>query len=1162
MRKRGGFALIVALSLVFIVFTVAISLQYWTSLSRAAYFQSEAEFQAELSLENQVAADFLRLRQVEARPGSAPDVGLKQSDGFDTDLRLSAGGQVFEKKLPSPAFKKPDRKVVEGQGQQIFKEYQPTSMRPEFRVFGKGRFSLVYSTSFPCAAYAPRGKIDLEQCFPGGNPPEGKKIQGKPEEFRSGVPAVVAAKGLISVSGDFPYGEAYTEEKELKLGKPGGVLAHFGKLPMAEYSGRIDAQLKGAFAELSRADENGDKSKFLMGKAILTPRGIVNCLFSMGEVSLDDVLGALVTPSLNQSMAFPLPVIPTFSTAVLYNELTFHMPFPPDQGLYAPLQKQAERLASEVGGKLNSLGDPLYKAQEKLAKLKQEVDAKVNEAVNKAVGQAQGALSNAQNALSSAQNRVSSANSRLSRVQADLAKDPSSKPAQDAVAAAQAEVNSANSALQSVQDQLAAAQNQVNKAGDEARAAIMAQYQPALDQAQATLNQLAQQVQELSAQAQAFAKESANQLAAALPGDPAGLKTRAEEAVAAIDETLGAPGMNYLALGLLFGHASLNAEQRALEQACFKLALKFVQLIAPGGKLTLRVTSPGEFVKISLDFTIPSVLLDPTILEAAYRLRHLSIKEALLEYLQPILDSIPFNEVRLVNFGDPDNPTDETFKFDNSGTDTLAKGMTSECTWNVPPGRTLTLRGDMVIKGDLWVQNGASMHVKGNLKVVAPAPRSFRGIDNPLSPSGRIFLEPGASLLVDKDLSVEGGSALFGSVVAEAPLGQASALTCAILCQGNVNLKYGVHPGINLDHLFGYFAEKAGGADLLRIQKQVLHPLLTTVAPNAAKIFGPFHIRKPYISSSATTLSLYFIIPGPGPPYPNIMVKVFRVLASAYGISLNAALGENLVTQCDWWIFGDGAVPIVPRVDGETLLQSLKGIRFPVPNVSDPVAFFKQRLQSFVTKVVIKVTTDAISTCVGELIKAVTSVLQIGKQVTAAVGAVIDGVLAQFKTSVNQLIEEMKQEFELAVTDAVKELVEKPVRQIIDDLLHQVEASLERSVLRDAPGVLIQAGGSVTIGESPLSLGMFVARKDVTIGSERCVGSLFSFEGNIKARRLDFLPHFTSASLYVPKAGPDWTSAGWPAAAVEVEYGADCASGKSVDIGPSVYHVTSQGWTQ
>jgi len=1162
MRRRRGFALIAALSMVLVVFVVAVSLQYWTSLARSTFFQTEAEFQAELGLENQVAADFLKFRQVDARPGQAADVSLKQTDGFDTDSRLAAGAQVFEKLLPSPSFKKPVRKVPEAQGQQVFREYQPTSIRPEFRVFGSSKFSLVYTTSFPFAAYAPKGKIELEQCFPGGNPPEGKKVEGKPEEFRSGIPALLAAKGQIAVSGEYPYGEAYTEEKELKLGKPGGVLAHFGPLPMADYGPKLDNQLKVAFGELSKASENGDKSKFLMGKAMLTAKGLMNCLFSLGEVSLDDILSSIVTPSLNQSMAFPLPVIPTFSTAVLYNELTFHMPFPPDQGLYAPLLEQAQKLSDEVGKKLGDLGEPFEKAQQKLTKLRQEIDEKVNAAVNKAVADAQGPLNSAQQALGGAQDSVDRASQKLSRAQADLAGNPGSKPLQDAVAAAQAEVNNANTALQGVRDQLAAAQNKLNSAGEEARKAVQAQYQPALDEAQATLDRLAQEVQQLSAQAQAFAKQAAGQIAASLPGDPAGLKTRAQEELAAIDETLGAPGVNYLALGLLFGHASLNAQQRALEQACFQLALRFVQIIAPGGKLTLRVTSPGEFVKIAVDFSIPSALLNPEVLEAAWRLRHGSIREALLEYLQPILDSIPFNEVRLVNFGDPDNPTDETFKFENGGTGTLASAMTSECTWNVPPGRTLTLRGDLTVKGDVWIQNGACMHVKGGMRVIAPAPRSFHGIDNPLSPTGRVFLEPGATLLVDKDLSVEGGSRLFGSVVTEAPLGQASALTCAILCQGNVNLKYGVHPGINLDHLFGYFADKAGGADLLRIQKQVLHPLLTVVAPNAAKIFGPFHIRKPYIAASATTLSLYFIIPGPGPPYPNIMVKVFRVLASAYGISLNAALGENLVTQCDWWVFGDGAVPIVPRVDGETLAQSLHGIQFPVPNVPDPVEFFESRLQSFVTKVVIKVTTDAISTCVGEIIKAVTGVLQGGKQGAMAAGAIIDGVLSQFKTSVSDLIEEMKKEFELAVTDSIKELVEKPVRQMINDLIHQVEASLERSVLRDAPGVLISSEGSLTIGDSPLCLGMLVARKDVTIGSERCVGSILSLEGNVKARRLDFLPHFTSASLYVPREGPDWTSAGWPAAAVEPKYGEGIGSGKSVDIGPSVFHVTSQGWTQ
>jgi len=1172
-KLRGrGYVLVAAMSVVLIAFVVAISLQYWTSLSRASYFVTEAEFQAEVALENQIAAELLKLRGIEAAPGQPADLSLKRTEGYDTDYRNQAGARVFQNKLPDPSFKKPEQSVQEGLGQQILREYQPSSLRPEFRIFGRSRFRLVYSAGFPFAAYAPKGSIQLQQCFPGGNPPPGK-IQGKPEDFRSGIPAWLGARSGISVSEDFPYGEVYQQERSpqtVKLGRPGGALVHCGRLPYSQgkqnYAQRLQIQLQQARDILTKTAAAGDKTKFLMGKPVLSAKGLVNCLFSLGDISLDDLLSALVTPSLNQAMAFPLPVIPTFSTALVYNELTFHMPFPPDQGLYAPLQKKAEELAEQAGAKLNQLGEPLQAALKKLDGLQRELDQKVKQAVDSAVKAAQGPLEQAKKKLSDMEGELARAQQKLEKARQSLAQDPASKTLQGYVTEAQGQVSKLAAEVDSLRGQVADLQSKLDRAGDEARAAVKAQYDPLIDEARNAVRQIQDQMEMYLSQARSFAKDSMDQLAACLPGDPKGLATRAMEEAAAIDAKLGAPGLNYLALGMIFGRYSANMQQRALEQAAFQMALRFLQLIAPGGKLTLKVSSPGELVKVTAEFNLPSALLDPEVLEAVYRLRKLSIREALLEYLKPILDSIPFNEVRLVNFGHPDSPTADLFQFENAGTGTEATGFTSEATWNVPQGRCLALKGDVTLKGDLWIQRGACLHVQGNLRLLRPPARSYRLLDNPLSPSGRIFIEPGGSLVVDRNLTVEGGSALFGSVVVEAPLGQASALTSAILCQGDVKLKYGVQPGISLDNLVAYVAETTGNSELKKIHRQLLQPLLTQVAPNAAKIFGPFHIRKPYLASSATTLSLYFIIPGPGPPYPNIMVKIFRVLASAYGISLNAALGENLYTQSDWWLFGEGAVPIVPRVDAETLLDSLKKLQFKVPVAKDPAGFFKNRLQSFVTKVVVRITTDVISTCIGEIIKALTSVIQGGKQATAALGAVIDGVLAQFQTSLEELIEELKREFELAVTDAVKDLVVKPLLELVKDLVRQLEASVERSVLRDAPGLMIQAGGSLTIAspeeQCPLALGLFVARKNVLIQTERCLGSIISLEGNIQARQLTFIPHFTNASLYVPQDHPNWSSAGWPKAAVEIEYGRDFDNGKSVEIGPSLFHLSAQGWTQ
>lgn len=1166
-RKSRGYALTAALAVLFIVFTVAIALQYQTSLARSTYLRAEAEFQAELALENQIALDLLQLRDpnTKARAGSAPDIGVKAATAYDTDRRKGAAAEVFTH-LPATRFEKPQQDVKAGDGLQRLVEYQPTSVRPEFRLFDRRKYAVVYTAGFPFAGFAPKGKIELEECYPGGNPPKGR-IEGKPEDFRSGIPACLGAGKDVKVSGTFPYGEVYTLGKASLAPGTNGVLLHAGVLPFESkgksYSGELKKELERGYSQLEEAALPGDKTRFILGKSLLSARELFKALVSFGDVRLQDILDAIATPSLNQAMAFPLPAIPTVSIGILYNEITFHMPFPPDQGLYSTLQSKADELVDRVGKKLDNLGKPFLEAQKKVLELRRELDQRTSEAVNQAVQAAQGPLNQAQQQLNDIQNRYNNALSRTNAAR-DAVRASSTEQTRAALAAAEAELNRVNDALNSTRDQVANLQNQLNRAGDEARARIQAQYQAPLDAAQAQLQQLANDVQTCVEQAKAFSKEATGQIVASLPGDPKGLATRALEEASAIDETLGAPGVNYLALAILAGKTEVNLYKRALEKVVFNLIIKFVSLICPGGKLVVKVQTPEGFEHVLVDFQIPTYLLDPDVLEAAYRLRNLSIKEALLEYLQPYLDSLPQNEVRVVNFGHPDNPTEEAFEFDNQGEGLQATGFKSVCTWNVPEGRTLMLRGNVTIKGDVWVQRGASMVVKGNLTVVAPPPRTFHGIDNPLCPSGRIFLEPGATLLVEKNLTCTGGTPLGGSVVVESPLGQAAPITSAILCRGDLSLKYGVHPGLRVDNLFGYVGEVANLRELQTIQEKVLTPLLTELAPNAAKIFGPFHMRKPYIAQFATTVSLYFIIPGPGPTYPNILVRIYRMLAAVYGVSMNAVLGENLYTQSDWWVFGDGVVPIVPRVDAETLVDNVRNIRFRMPHLTDPLDFFEKRLQQFVERVVTRLIGDAISTALGEIVNAIANVLQVGKQLSVAAGAIVDTFLNQFRTSINDIIHELEKEFELTVEAGVREYVERPLRALVNDLIRQVEGSVEKSVLRDAPGALLYAGGSLTIGSAtdppPLAVGMFIAKGMVNVQAERCLGSLLSLEGDVKARKLIFNPFFTTASLYVPKSKPDWNSLSWPAATLECKYGGRHGSETSLDIGPAVYHTTNESW--
>ena len=1140
-------------------------------MARSTYFRSEAEFQAELALENQIAADLLKLQKSPQKPSYPEDISLSKKEYFETDRRRFAASEILSH-ISNPALKKPAETVPEGEGNQIYQEYQPGALRPEFRIFGKQRTALVYTAGFPFAAYAPKGSIQLEECYPGGNPPPGK-IKGVPQDFRSGIPVFIGAGQKVQVKKEFPFGEVFVKSNEaesISLPETEGVLLHPGFLPLDGkqnfYCGRLQRELDAAFTQLGEAAESGDKSSFIMGKSPLNARTLLTCLLSIGDGKFSDIAAAFTIPSINQGMAFPLPVIPTVSVGLVYNEITIHFPFPPDQGLYSTLQSEAGKLADQAGAQLDKLHNPLVALQQKVKKLREDLDGKVSAAVEEAARQASVPLNAANQELAGLYARSETVNANLQKARTNLSYDPANVALRSALTLAESDWQTVRGNIRRVEAQVATLQNELDRAKTETKAKVQAQYGGELDGLQTQLKTLTEEYNRYLEQAKAFAKESASAIVAALPTDPGGLKTRAQEAESAINETLGAPGFNYIAAGLLFGRRAMGQEQEKLQQGVFKMVLGHLKMFCPGGKLAEKVQTPEQLAKLIGELYSSSVLLDPDLYEVAYKMRNLSIKQAVLEYLEPLLDSIPQNEVRLFDFGDPNNPTGEIFEFEKASPGMQATGFKSECTWNVPPGRSLTLRGDVTVKGDVWVQRGACMRVDGNLTVVRPPARSFRGIDNPLSPMGRIFLEPGATLLVDKDLRVEGGSALSGSVVVEAPLGQASSITSGILCKGDVTLKFGIHPGISLENLFVYVANLTESKEMLEIHKKLLAPLLTDIAPNAAKIFGPFHIRPPYISQFATTISLYLIIPAPGPPYPNIMVKIFRLVASVYGVSLNAALGENLYTHSDWWLFGDGVVPIVPRVDAVTLIDSLRQMRFPVPQVPDIQGFFEQRLQMFAQKVVTKIIGDVVATCFAEVIKALTSVLQIGKQLTATAGTVIDTVLSQFKTSIEDLIQEFEKELELSVKAAIKELVIRPLLRLVRDLLDQVLTSVEKSVLRDAPGALIYAQGKLTIGSesepATLALGMFVAKGDVTIFSDHCVGSMISFGGGVRAKKLIFMPHFTGASFYIPKDAPNWNSVAWPAALVVHTYGSKHSSHRSIDVGPSVYHVTSRGWTQ
>ena len=746
-----------------------------------------------------------------------------------------------------------------------------------------------------------------------------------------------------------------------------------------------------------------------------------------------------------------------------------------------------------------------------------------------------------------------------------LRRNPGSRPLQDAVTRARANLNRARTALDAANGALGQVENRINRTRNQIETRIQNELDQATQALETRITQLRHQSNRLLGQAQQLSNNAADVLANSLPGDFDGLPTRVQEATAAIDAVVGSPGVNYLAFGYFFGQTAGNFAMRALQEKTFELGLGFVRLFCPAGFLTIGVDTPAGFAGAtrSLDISPRRILdaLDPRMLNAIWSLRNLDVREAILEWLRPYLEAIPTNEVRLMNFGHEENPTDETFKFQTANGATRAHTFTSECTWTVPRGRTLTIGGNMNVLGDVWVQQGATLVVKGNLNVQSPPARSFRNANNPLSPDGRVCLEQGASLVVHGNLNVDGGSPRWGSVMVCSPPGEPSPITSSILCTGNVTTRYGVHPGMSVTDLVKALADH--DRNLARLHDDLLEPFLTEVAPNAAKVFGPFHVRKPYLAQFATTIGFVFIIPHPGPTYPNLMVKIFRTLAHTYTVSLNFTLGENLYTHADWWFFGDGAVPVVPRGDPEALIQELSNIQLQI-QFPDPEQVAQRLLTRFVNRVAQKLVEQVVATVVTTIIQTVGEVVQGGKQLSEVSTGVVDQLMNGISGDLSTLRDELEQEFELALDDATQQFLHRPAINLANDVLRQIDNSILQALLRDTPGLLVYAGQSMTIGTDtkapPLAVGMFVARGDLRINASQTIGSLVSAEGSVEAKDLLFNPYFTYASLYLPKGGPDWNV--WLTAGAELEYGVDADSGQAIEIGSPVYHPTVEAWTR
>lgn len=490
-------------------------------------------------------------------------------------------------------------------------------------------------------------------------------------------------------------------------------------------------------------------------------------------------------------------------------------------------------------------------------------------------------------------------------------------------------------------------------------------------------------------------------------------------------------------------------------------------------------------------------------------------------------------DVRLVHFGPKNHLTE--FAVSNGNWEMTA-------TFNVPSGRALRLDGNVTIRGDLWIQRGASLHVRGNLTLVRPAGASTT---DPLAPQGRLHLEEGATLLVDGDFRCQGGQRT-GSVLVEGRVGGVHPVSSALLCQGNVVIPYGVVPAATLGGL---------GEEVAALKD--LGDLLTRVAPNLAKIDGAFHRRKPYFARYATTFQ---IVKTPFPPYiiptavplpdpKNCLVPIFGSLSMMYASQLNLILGENFLTMTDWWLLGQGVVPVVPKVNPAGLMGVLSGLSLPTLPSAGEVADY---LVDYAKHVGLDMAKDLLSKVITALVKS-----QLGFPLS-----LVSGLVGDVVNTLTSWVQEIDKADTYAGNPTGLQLA-----QLRADLQNKLSGLQAAVLLAECPAPLIYAGKDLTVGAEagqspPVVVGFLASRGNLTSGALFTVGSMISYKGNITARTLLYCPAFTRASLYLPRDKPQAqpTGLGWLDWALEYRYGPEFDSGQAVDVGPDAPHLLVEGW--
>jgi len=491
--------------------------------------------------------------------------------------------------------------------------------------------------------------------------------------------------------------------------------------------------------------------------------------------------------------------------------------------------------------------------------------------------------------------------------------------------------------------------------------------------------------------------------------------------------------------------------------------------------------------------------------------------------------------------------------------------------FTVPQGRTFHYDGDLEVRGDIWLQRGSTLAVRGNVWALAYTrePKDIKPYDplNPFQPCGRILMEEGSNLVVGGNLYTNGSRERGSLVVCGCP-GSVHPINAAVLCEGEVHLPFGTRTGMAMCD-----ALAVRDYETRRFNCNVIRPYFETIAPAAGKFKGPFHGRIPFFCEFAPRYAIGvwepcipFVFPQPAPVEPslkNMWILGYRLIGLMHQYSNNAHLGENLYPQCDWWpermrLDEIGVAPVFPKLAPTSL-------RF-VPILLQ-LPWKKSAVDGMID--------GAVSLLHGVLLSKLQFWLIQDFGMAADLVAPYIQDMLEFLEFENDDANQPMNVFGSKVTTCLNDFMSTAIEALIK---LPDEASWQDSFMKEVAGVLIYAR-EIEIGKkdgSPqpfLASGMFVALNDININAKYTVGTLVSQRGSINPDPMfhtNFLsyPFFSRASLYAADPNPPYNFTGFLATLprpqqklYDVRYGTRAPQGSALDLlGQPTFQITAEGW--